>query len=168
MVQYLQLISNTASPTPLDIWTPSDNYIKPQIADQIAAGYFTNIKDDTYSFEIESFYKKVKNRIDYIDGADLIANEAIEQVILNGEMRTYGVEFLIRKNNGKLNGWIAYTLSKSEQKTPPRFDNETGINNGNWYKNAYDKTHNLAITASYKLNQKWSFGSNFTFKQGNQ
>lgn len=166
MVQYLQLISNTASPTPLDVWTPSDNYIKPQIADQIAVGYFTNLKEDTYSLEVESFYKTVKNRMDYIDGADLIANEAIEQVILNGEMRSYGIEILFRKNTGKLNGWIAYTLSKSQQRTPGRFANEIGINNGDWYKNSYDKTHNLAVTASYKLNTKWSFGANFTLQTG--
>ena len=166
MVQYLQLISNTASPTPLDVWTPSDNYIKPQIADQIAVGYFTNLKEDTYSLEVESFYKTVKNRMDYIDGADLIANEAIEQVILNGEMRSYGLEILFRKNTGKLNGWIAYTLSKSQQRTPGRFANEIGINNGDWYKNSYDKTHNLAVTGSYKLNTKWSFGANFTLQTG--
>jgi hypothetical protein len=166
MVQYLQLVSNTASPTPLDVWTPSDNYIKPQIANQIAAGYFTNFDNDNYSVEIESFYKKVKNRMDYIDGADLIANEAIEQVVLNGEMRSYGLEFLIRKNTGKFTGWVAYTLSRSEQKTPGRFANENGINNGEWYKNAYDKTHNLAITTAYKLNDKWSFAGNFTLQTG--
>jgi outer membrane receptor protein involved in Fe transport len=166
MVQYLQLISNTASPTPLDVWTPSDTYIKPQIADQVAVGYFKNFKEDQYSLEVESFYKKIKNRIDYIDGADLIANEAIEQVILNGEMRSYGVELLLRKNTGKFTGWIAYTLSKSEQRTPGRTANETGINNGNWYRSAYDKTHNLAVTSSYKLSKKWNFGANFVLQTG--
>ena len=166
MVQYLQLVSNTASPTPLDVWTPSDSYIKPQIADQFAVGYFTNLKDDSYSLEVESYYKKIKNRMDYIDGADLIANEAIEQVILNGEMRSYGLEFMLRKNTGKFSGWIAYTLSRSEQRTPGRTANEVGINNGNWYRSAYDKTHNLAITSSYKLNKKWNFGANFTLQTG--
>ena len=166
MVQYLQLVSNTASPTPLDVWTPSDSYIKPQIADQFAVGYFTNFKNDTYSLEIESYYKKIKNRMDYIDGADLIANEAIEQVILNGEMRSYGLEIMFRKNTGKFSGWIAYTLSRSEQRTPGRTGIETGINNGNWYRSAYDKTHNLAVTSSYKLNKKWTFGANFTLQSG--
>lgn len=166
MVQYLQLISNTASPTPLDVWTPSDRYIKPQIADQIAVGYFANLKEDAFSVEVESFYKTIKNRMDYIDGADLIANEAIEQVILNGEMRAYGLELLFRKNTGKLTGWVAYTLSRSEQKTPGRFAYETGINNGDWYKNGYDKTHNLAVTGAYKYNDKWSFGANFTLQTG--
>ncbi len=166
MVQYLQLVSNTASPTPLDVWTPSDNYIKPQIADQIALGYYNNFKEDKYTLELETYYKGIQNRMDYIDGADLIANEAIEQVILNGRMRSYGLEMLLRKNTGKLNGWIAYTLSKSEQQTPGRTPTEIGINNGNWYRSGYDKTHNLAVTGGYKLNDKWNFGANFSLQSG--
>jgi hypothetical protein len=166
MVQYLQLISNTSSPTPLDVWTPSDNFIKPQIADQVALGYFKNFKDGMYSLEVETYYKKVKNRLDYIDGANLIANKAIEQVILNGQLRSYGLEVLFRKNEGKFNGWISYTLSKSEQQTPGRTAIETGINNGAWYNSVYDKLHNIAITSSYNLNEKWSFGANFALQTG--
>ena len=104
--------------------------------------------------------------MDYIDGANLIANEAIEQVILNGEMRSYGLELLLRKNEGKFTGWISYTLSKSEQKTPGRNAAETGINNGQWYKSAYDKTHNVAVTSAYTLSPKWSFGANFSLQSG--
>lgn len=166
MVQYMQLVSNTASPTPLDVWTPSDNYIKPQLADQVAVGYFKNFKDGDYTLELETYYKKVQNRIDYIDGADLIANEAIEQVLLNGRMRSYGLEMMIKKNEGRLNGWVSYTLSRSEQQTPGRTPTEIGINNGDWYRSAYDKTHNLAVTGNYKLNKKWSFGANFTLQSG--
>lgn len=166
MVQYLQLISNTSSPTPLDIWTPSDNFIKPQIADQVALGYFRNFKDDMYSLEVETYYKRVKNRLDYIDGANLIANDAIEQVILNGQLRSYGLEIMFRKNEGRLNGWISYTLSKSEQQTPGRTAIETGINNGNWYNSVYDKLHNLAVTSAYHLDDKWSFGANFALQTG--
>lgn len=166
MVQYLQLVSNTASPTPLDIWTPSDRYIKPQIADQIAVGYFKNFKDDNYTLEVESYYKKVKNRLDYIDGADLIANNNIEQVVLNGQMKSYGLELMLRKNTGKLNGWVSYTISRSLQQTPGRTPNEIGINNGDWYRSAYDKLHNLAVTASYNYNKKWTFGANFTLQSG--
>ena len=166
MVQYLQLISNTSSPTPLDVWTPSDAYIKPQIADQVALGYFKNFANDNYSLEVEGYYKKVQNRIDYIDGADLIANNALEQVILNGQMRSYGLEVMIKKNQGRLNGWISYTLSKSQQQTPGRTAAESGINNGQWYNSAYDKTHNLAVTSSYLLNEKWSFGANFSLQTG--
>ncbi|KIA94672.1 collagen-binding protein [Flavobacterium sp. KMS] len=166
MAQYLQLISNTSSPTPLDVWMPSDEYIKPQLADQVALGYFRNFRDGDYSLEVETYYKKIKNRLDYIDGADLIANDAIEQVILNGRMRSYGVELMLKKNAGKLTGWVSYTLSKSEQQTPGRTPEETGINNGQWYNSAYDKLHNLAVTAAYSLNEKWSFGANFALQSG--
>ena len=166
MSQYLHLLSNTSSPTPLDVWTPSGDYIKPQILDQYAIGYFKNIKDGDYSLEIETYYKDVKNRIDYIDGANLIANDAIERVILNGKARAYGLEVLFRKNEGRFKGWIAYTISKSEQKTEGRSPNETGINNGNWYNTGYDKTHDLSITTSYNLNKKWDFNANFIFQTG--
>ncbi len=166
MSQYLHLLSNTSSPTPLDVWTPSGKYVKPQLLDQIALGYFRTFKDNEYSLEIESFYKTIQNRIDYTDGADLIANNAIEQVILNGEARAYGMEVLFRKNEGRLKGWLAYTLSKSEQRTPGRTAVETGINNGEWYNTPFDKTHDISLTASYELNKKWSFSSNFLFQTG--
>lgn len=166
MTQYLHLISNTQSPTPLDVWAPSDNFLKPQILDQIAVGYFSELKDGKYSLEIESFYKKIKNRLDYIDGADLIANNAIEQVVLNGNARAYGLEVLFRKNEGKLNGWVSYTLSRSEQQTPGRTSLESGINNGAWYKTGWDKLHNLSVTGMYQFNEKWSFSSIFTLQSG--
>jgi len=162
--QYIHLISNTTSPTPFDVYAPSGKYIEPQLADQIAAGYFRNF--DEYSLEVEGFYKKVKNRLDYVDDANLIANNAIEQVLLSGEARAYGLEVLFRKNTGKLQGWIAYTLSKSEQRTPGRTPQEIGINNGDWYNAAWDKTHDISITGSYELNPKWTFGANFIFQTG--
>ena len=166
MAQYLHLITNTSSPTPLDVWAPSDNFTKPELLDQFAVGYFANFKDDTYTLEVESFYKKIKNKLDYIDGADLIANKAIEQVLLNGKARSYGLELLLRKNKGKLTGWVSYTLSRSEQQTPGRAPGETGINNGEWYRAGYDKLHNLSVTGSYQYTNKWSFGAIFALQAG--
>jgi len=166
MSQYLHLLSNTTSPTPLDIWTPSGKYVKPQLLDQVALGYFKTFKNNTYSLEVETYYKTIQNRIDYIDGADLIANDAIEQVILNGEARAYGLEFLLKKEKGRFKGWLAYTLSKSEQKTAGRNANEPGINKGNWYNTAYDKTHDISFTGSYDFNKKLSFNANFILQTG--
>lgn len=166
MTQYLHLISNTQSPTPLDVWAPSDQYLKPQLLDQVAVGYFQNFKDDEYSLETEAFYKTIKNRVDYIDGANLIANEAIERVVLNGNARAYGLEVLFRKNTGQFKGWLSYTLSRTEQQVEGRTPLETGINNGDWYKTGFDKTHNLSVVANYKLNEKWRFGANFIFQTG--
>jgi hypothetical protein len=166
LAQYLHLLSNTSSPTPLDVWTPSGSFIEPQLLDQYALGYFKNLKAGDYSIETEVFYKDIQNRIDYVDGANLIANDAIEQVILKGEARAYGLEFLFRKKVGKLQGWLAYTLSKSEQRTPGRNSNETGINNGEWYNTPYDKTHDFSIYGNYELNNKWSFNTNFVYQTG--
>ncbi|MBX2827603.1 MAG: TonB-dependent receptor [Flavobacteriaceae bacterium] len=164
--QYLHLLSNTSSPTPLDVWTPSGPFVKPQLLDQYAFGVFKNLSDGDFTIESEVYYKDIQNRIDYIDGADLIANNAIEQVILNGEARAYGWEFLLRKNTGKLQGWLAYTLSKSEQRTLPRNENEIGINFGEWYNTPYDKPHDISMYANYELDDRWSFNTNFVFQTG--
>ncbi|MUP47030.1 TonB-dependent receptor [Gramella sp. BOM4] len=166
MAQYLHLISNTSSPTPLDVWAPSGPYIKPQVLDQYALGYFKNIDNRNYSLEVEGFYKQIDNRIDYIDGANLIANNAVERIVLNGEGRAYGMEVLFRKNKGKLTGWLSYTLSKSEQRTPGRTPEEIGINNGQWYNANFDKPHDLSLTATYELNKKWQFNANFIYQTG--
>ncbi|HEX9827906.1 MAG TPA: TonB-dependent receptor [Flavobacteriaceae bacterium] len=166
MSQYIQLISNTASATPLDIWSPSDQYLKPLISDQVALGYFRNFKDGDYSLETEVFYKKIKNKADYIDGAELVANDNIERVLLNGEARAYGLEIMAKKNTGKLTGWLSYMLSRAEQRTPGRNVNEPGINNGEWYRANYDKLHNLSLTAAYQFTKKWSFGGIFTYQSG--
>ncbi|WP_422107205.1 TonB-dependent receptor [Winogradskyella sp.] len=166
MAQYLHLISNTTSATPLDVWAPSGKFLKPQIADQFALGYFRNFRDNMFSIEAEAYYKTIDNRVDYIDGADLIAQNTIETEILIGESRAYGLELLLRKNKGSFTGWLAYTLSKSEQRTPGGAAGGLGINNGNWYSTPWDRTHDISFTGTYKLNDKWRFGSNFVFQTG--
>ena len=162
--QYLHLISNTSSPTPLDIWVPSGPYLKPQILDQFAFGFYKTSKP--IKFESEIFYKKIKNRLDYVDGADLVGNDNIETVVISGDARAYGVEFLLKKVQGRHKYWIAYTLSKSEQKTPGRNRTETGINFSNWYNTPYDKTHDLSINSEYKINNKLKLVGNFIYQTG--
>lgn len=166
VAQYIHLLSNTTSVTPLDVWTPSGKFIKPQIGDQFSLGYYRNFNDKMYSLEMEVYYKTTDNRIDYIDGSDLIGNNSIETEILNGESRAYGLEFLVRKNEGDLTGWIAYTLAKSEQRTPGGRAGGLGINNGDWYNTPYDRTHDISLTVAYQLNDKWSFGTNLAYQTG--
>jgi len=166
MSQYLHLITNTSSPTPLDVWTPSGKFIDPQILDQVALGYFQNFNGLVYSLEVETFYKSIDNRLDYIDGANLIANNNIERVLLPGKARAYGLEILFRKNKGKFTGWLAYTLSKTEQLTAGRTPDEPGINNGNWYNTNYDKPHDISVTGSYEISPKWQLNSNFAYQTG--
>ena len=162
--QYLHLISNTSSPTPLDIWVPSGPYLKPQKLDQFAMGVYKNGKN--LRFESELFYKKIKNRLDYVDGADLVGNDNIETVVIAGNARAFGIEFLLKKISGRHKYWIAYTLSKSEQKTPGRNSIETGINFSKWYNTPYDKTHDLSINSEYKINDKLKLVGNFIYQTG--
>ena len=164
--QYIHLLSNTSSVTPLDVWAPSGPFIKPQLSNQYALGYFRNFLDKTYSLEVETYYKTVDNRIDYIDGSELIGQNTIETEILNGEMRAYGLELLLRKNKGDLTGWVSYTLSKSEQRTPGGNAGGTGINSGNWYNAFFDRTHDISISGTYRYNDLWSFGTNLVFQTG--
>lgn len=164
--QYIHLLSNTTNVTPLDVWTPSGKYIDPQLSNQYSVGYYKNFKDKMFSLEIEAYYKTVDNRIDYIDGANLIGNNYIEGEILNGESQAYGLEFLLRKTVGKFTGWFAYTLSKTEQRTLGASAGGPGINNGDWYNSAYDRVHDFSITGAYNLNEKWTFGANFVYQTG--
>jgi hypothetical protein len=165
MYQYIHLLSTATSPTPLDIYTPSSSFIKPQIADQLAIGYFKNLKNNTYELSIEGFYKWMQNQFDFIDGASPLLNNSPETIILNGDARAYGIETMIKKSEGRLTGWISYTLSKAERRTPG-VNGGRGINNGNYYVTNYDKPHNLAVTGNYKLNEKWSLSANFILQSG--
>ena len=163
--QYLHLISNTTSPTPLDVWTTSGKYLKPQRADQWAIGYATD-RENGNSFEVESFYKTTQNRYDYIDGAELVANEALERILLAGKARAYGLELLFKKTQGKLTGLVAYTLSKAAQQTKGIGQNDLGINKGDWYNAPYDKTHDLSMSATYTPSKRWEWNANFLAQTG--
>lgn len=164
--QYIHLISNTTSPTPLDLWEPSGEFIKPQLSNQYAVGYFKTLKENTYSFSLETYFKDLKNRVNYIDGADIVANEDIESVLLNGRGRAYGLELLFQKSRGNLKGWLAYTLSRTEQQIPGRTPIEPGINDGKWFVTNFDKTHDISINASYRLSEKWKISGAFNFQTG--
>ncbi|WP_405207658.1 TonB-dependent receptor [Aquimarina sp. LLG6339-5] len=159
MYQYLHLISNTTSPTPLDVWSPSGPYIKPQYADQLALGYFTSFNEGKYDLSLETYYKKLNDVTDFIDGADLIFTEEIETQIAQGEGRAYGLEVQLNKNEGRLTGWLSYTLAKSETKV-------LGINNNEYYPSNSDQLHELNLVGFYKLNKRWDFGANFVFGSG--
>lgn len=159
MQQYIQLVSNTTAATPIDIWTPSDQYIDPATVDQVALGFFNSFNDNNYEFSAEVYYKKFRNLMDYKDGAELLLSETIETELLSGDGRAYGLELSLRKTTGPLTGWISYTLSRSERKVP-------GINNDQYYPSNYDKTHDLSVTASWKISDKLNVSTNFAFASG--
>ena len=165
MYQYIHLLSTSTSPTPLDIYTPSSSFIQPQIADQIATGYFRNFNNNTYELSIEAYYKWMQNQFDFIDGASPLLNNSPETIILNGNARSYGVEMMFKKSEGRFTGWISYTLSKAERRTPG-LNGGRGINNGQYYATNYDKPHNIAITGNYKISDKWSVSANLIYQSG--
>jgi len=157
--QYIHLLSNTTASTPVDIWTPATNNINPAMADQVAAGYFRNFKDNTYEFSGELYYKKMKGLVDYIDGADLILNEFVEGQILEGDGRAYGAELMLKKTKGRFSGWLSYTLARSERLVE-------GINNNDWYPSRFDQTHNLSLTTFYELTDRLTLSANFVYNTG--
>ena len=159
MTQYIHLLSNTAASSSLDVWTPSTNNIKPEIADAYVIGYFKNFKNNTYEASIELYYKDLQNQIDYIDGADLLINKYLEGDLLTGIGRAYGLEFLFKKNRGRFNGWLSYTIGRSELKID-------GINKFQWYPTRYDQTHNFKITSTYKISDRVQLSGNFVYLTG--
>ncbi len=157
--QYIHLISNTAASTPVDVWIPSTNNLSPQSADQVAIGFFKNFNDNVYEFSAEAYYKDFNRLVDYIDGADILLNEFIEGDLLEGEGRAYGLEFLLKKNEGKFTGWLSYTLARTERLVP-------GINNNEWFPSRFDQTHNLSLTTFYEVSKRFSLSSNFALISG--
>jgi hypothetical protein len=158
-VQNLHLISNSTASLPTDKWVASTNIIKPEISDQVALGYYKNLDNNKYELTLETYYKALQHQIDYRDGANVYDNNAIESQLLFGIGRSYGIEMLLKKQVGKVTGWVSYTLSKTEVKID-------GINNNQWYNATQDHTHNIAITLSYQRNKKWSFAANWVFYTG--
>lgn len=163
--QYIQLVSNTAAITPVDVWKLSDNYLKPQVADQWSVGYFYVKPDNTYEFSWEVYYKTLINQVDYKDGAVLLLNPALEADLLNGDGFAYGSEWLLKKNNGRLNGWLSLTYSRSLRRIDGETPEET-INDGKIYPSNYDKPLNLNVFANYQVGPRWTLSSNFTYTTG--
>ncbi|MGB0870982.1 MAG: TonB-dependent receptor [Flavobacteriales bacterium] len=167
MMQNLHLVSNATSSNPLNIWIPNNEYIDPEMADQISVGYFKNFNKNKYEFSAETYYKYLSNVIDYKDLPRLSQNPHIAGEILPGIGRAYGLELYFKKTSGKLTGWISYTLSRSELKIEGfGAEGEKGINNGDWYAAAHDKTHDLSITGVYKLSKRLTLSANFVFASG--
>jgi len=160
MTQYLHLMSNTAAATPLDVWSPSTNNIKPQLADQVAVGYFRNFgKKLGWEASTEVYYKILQNQIGYVPDANLTLNELYEGDLLFGDGRAYGIEFMLKKTVGKLTGWVSYTLAKSEIK----IDN---LNNDDWFPARYDRTHVGNLILSYEFSKRYELSANFVYNTG--
>ena len=158
--QNLHLMSNSTGGSPTDQWIGNSYNIKPEIADQISVGFTKNINNNAYELSSEAYYKTMKNQIDFRDGADINTVPDIESELLYGKGRAYGLEVLLKKKQGKLTGWIGYTISKTQRQI-------NGINNGEWYNAKQDRTHDLSIVGIYELTKRWTLSGTFIFSTGN-
>ncbi len=158
--QYIHLVSNSNSTLPIDVWVPSSERVAPQRGIQYALGYFKNFKNNDYETSVEIYYKDLNNQIDY--GESFINDPAVEveQEFVFGKGRAYGAEFFIKKNTGKLNGWIGYTWSKTDRIFPD-------INDGAVFPATFDRRHDLSVVANYEITDKWEFGGAFVYGTGN-
>lgn len=153
------MLSTSTTSTPIDIWLPTTDIIKPEIANQVSLGYFKNFGNNTFESSVEIYYKNMQNQIEYENGADIYFNEYIESQLVFGKGYAYGIEFFFKKNIGNLTGWLSYTLSKTERKFPD-------INDGNPFPARQDRTHDFSITAIYKLSKWWTFSANWIYYTG--
>ncbi len=158
--QNLHLMTNTTTSTPTDRWIPSSPNVKPEISDQYSLGYYRNFKDNLYEFSAEVYYKDMQNQIDYRNGAELTINNNIEGDLLYGIGRAYGIELFFKKRYGKFNGWIGYTLSRTERKV-------NGINNNEWYAARFDRTHDVSLVGMYDLTKRWTISAVWVYNTGN-
>jgi hypothetical protein len=167
MNQYIHLISNTAASLPIDVWQPSTNNIAPQQGNQVALGYFRNFRGNMFETSAEVYYKWNENQVDYIDGAEIFINSFLEGDLLSGRGRAYGLELYAKKNQGKLTGWVSYTLGKSELRVDGiNYLNDFSSRTGEWYPTRFDQRHNLTLTTNYQLNKRVSLSSVFTYISG--
>ena len=158
--QYIQQAQNSTAGSPLHIWFPSSPNVKPQIGHQFALGYFRNFRENVFETSIEVYYKYSNSAIDYRDHADLLLNKYFEGELLFGKSWGYGAELMVKKNSGKLTGWLSYTLSKSLRKI-------NGINDGNEYPSPYDRPNDISLVMNYDLNTRVSFGFTWVYSSGN-
>jgi hypothetical protein len=163
--QYLHQLSNTASVSPADTWKLSDNYVRPQIGDQVALGYYHNFRGNTIETSVEGYYKKLRDFVDYTSGAVLLLNHHIETDLVNAEGRAYGVEVSLKKTAGKLNGWLNYTYSRSLVRVPVGTAVEL-INGGAWYPSNFDKPHDVSLTGNYRFSRRISTSLNANYSTG--
>lgn len=161
MAQYLHRVSSAAVAFPTDIWYPVTSRVKPQTADQIALGVQRTFPKQNVYVSVEGYYKWMHDLIGYKEGASLLLNTNFENQLVQGKGLSYGLEVLIKKESGKLTGWISYTLAKSER----QYDE---VNNGDWFLARYDRRHNLAVVMNYQLSKRWSVSSVFEFISGSR
>jgi hypothetical protein len=165
MRQYIQMLSNTTAIAPTDTWKLSDANIRPQIGDQISAGFYKNLKGNMIELSVEGYYKKMTNSIDFKNSAVLLLNHHIETDLINAEGKAYGIELMAKKSSGKVNGWVTYTYSRSWLRSKGSSASET-VNSGKFYPSSYDKPHAVNFIGNYKFSRRVNVSFNVIYSTG--
>lgn len=163
--QYIHQISNNAVISPAEIWKTSDFHLKPLINDQVAVGVQKSNIGGNFDISSEIYYKNLRNLIEYKNGAQIIMNPHLETDLIPSDGFSYGAELSLNKKEGRLTGWLNYTLSRTMRKTTGTFDEEQ-INNAEYYPSIYDKPHDLSVVANYNISRRWRVSGNFVFISG--
>lgn len=158
-VQYAQIATNSTGGLPFDMWFPTNPNIKPQKCDQFAAGYFRNFRGNDIETSVEVFYKRLTDVIDFADDAFFYGNVLIDGEVRVGKGRSYGIEFIARKNYGKLTGWVSYTYSRS-------YRTVKGISHDEEYRSPYDRPHCISIVLNYEFSDKFDVSANWIYNTG--
>ncbi len=157
--QSIQAVGTTTMSLPFDRMMMCSASIAPQVADQVSLGYIFLTQDDTYELNVEGYYKHIDNVYDYRDGMDFTSDVVMEDIILGGEGRSYGLEATLKRNIGKFTGWIGYTLSWSESRIE-------GISSGEWYTSSNDRRHDVSMVAIYSVSPRWDLSASWVFNTG--
>ncbi|RTQ46579.1 TonB-dependent receptor [Hymenobacter gummosus] len=163
--QYISLLTNTAAVSPTDVWKLSDAHLRPQLGDQVALGYYHNFQRNTVETSVEVYYKWLRDVLDYKSGASLLLNRNLETDVVNAQGRAYGVELLVKKLTGKLNGWLSYSYSRALLRVPPAVATDM-VNGGRWYPSNFDKPHDATLAGNYRVNRRFSASLNVTYSTG--
>ncbi len=163
--QYIHLLSNSASISPTDTWKLCDYYIKPQVGDQIALGFYQMLFNNGFETSAEIYYKKIKNMVDFKGGTTLVMDETIEEDVVNVNGKAYGLELILKKIEGKLRYTIGYTYARTFVKSASTFREEI-INGGEWFPANFDKPNDLVVTFNYIFSRRFSLSANYTWSTG--
>ena len=167
MYQYVHLISSSGISLPTDVWYPSTEAVKPEISDQVAVGYSTLLGNSGLFFTNEYYYKRLQNQIDFVDGASLVVNDNLEAEFAFGEGEAYGAEFSIERREGKIRGWIGYTLARVTRGNFRPVDENRIFGEGlGFFAPRYDRRHDLSIVGIYEINPRLTFTTSFVYGSG--
>jgi hypothetical protein len=163
--QYLHLLSNTTSISPTDTWKLSDYYLKPQIGDQVAFGFYKMFANNSFETSAEFYYKQIKNMVDFKGGTRLVMNEFIEKDLIDVKGKAYGLELIVKKTEGRVRYSVGYTYARTFIKSIGKFSDEM-INNSSWFPANFDKPNDLVVTFNYLFSRRYSFSANYTWSTG--